>query len=163
MNDFDVEFEFEPLRQLTEEEIRDLRRRKNAPGGHRAVVDDSERVYLDTHPPIRDPAAVEQLVRDLTDYPAPDSDFYQAIIQTLDFAYGRRPRGPLSDEAPKSQPPTGGDLYHEEAVAARYIEGRMVRDTPLPRSRDFAVGVEHTCMWLRCATGDPPWGELGDS
>jgi len=148
-----------PPRRIGPEEGAELIRRLNQPDGWQIVLDADEQTYISAQPPIRDREAVRWLIRELRDDPEPDSDFYQAILETLDWAYGRSPRGPLSGERADHQPPTCGDIEYEESVAVRYMYGQTSHtESPLPRSQDWAVGVEHTCLWLRCATGDPPWG-----
>lgn len=148
-----------PPREITPEEGAELIRRLNAPRGDRLVLDVDQAHYISDQPPIRSPEAVAELERRLREEPG-DGDFYRAICETLDFAFGRTPTGPLSGEPPKHTPPTCGDLYHEEAVALRYINRETLHtESPLRRSQDFAVGVEHTCMYLQCRTDDPPWGD----
>ncbi|WP_017559867.1 hypothetical protein [Nocardiopsis baichengensis] len=147
-----------PPRALSREEGAELIRRMNQPGGHKLVLDADEQDFIAAQPPVREPAAIDWLVRELTEAPEPGSDFYRAVCATVDFAFGRG-RGPLSGEAPRNSPPTCSDIEYEESVAVRYIHGQTSHtESPLRRSQDYSVGVEHTCLWLRCATGQPPWG-----
>lgn len=49
-------------------------------------------------------------------------------------------------------------VKNEEQLAHRAIYG--VRGAPDVISQDWAVGVEHACLWVRGLTEDPPGGPL---
>ncbi|MFI6576633.1 hypothetical protein ACIBFB_12595 [Nocardiopsis sp. NPDC050513] len=148
--------DYERVRPLTAAERSDLRRRLNGPGGARQALNASERDHLARVPAVRDAGRVRAVRRALRT--AGRADEYAAgVAAALAFAAGDESEGPVSGERPGTQPPVGGDLGAEEALAQRLLRGQpLAADRPRARSRAFLVGVEHSLMWLQCRTDDPP-------
>lgn len=78
-----------------------------------------------------------------------ESKFEDAILDTYHWALGRRP-GPVTGHA---GPVDEAALDREDDVADELIHSRGV-------PRDYAVGVQHTAMWLLGQTEDQPWSGL---
>ncbi len=77
-----------------------------------------------------------------------ESKFEDAILDTYQWALGRRPgpltgrsAGPVDDEALEREDDTANDLIY----------------TPGSIPQKYAVGVQHTAMWLLGLTNDQPW------
>jgi hypothetical protein len=146
----------ERVRPLTEAEQADLRRRLNAPGGHRLALTAAERDHLARVGPVRDTAQVREL-RSRARSQEPADDFTAGVEEALAFAAGERP-GPVSGRHSAHRLPTGTDLGAEEALVQRLLRGEQATGGQPPRSyaQAFLVGVEHTLMWLLCRSDQPP-------
>ena len=81
------------------------------------------------------------------------STFRQGAIAVYDWLLGVAP-APISGVTAS----TRDAVKNEEQLAHQAIYG--VRGAPEVISQDWAVGVEHACLWVRGLTEDPPGGPL---
>lgn len=139
--------------KLTPEQGQALIRRLNETAGDLESAEEWE--FLADQPTIRYADDVDR-IRHFLDQEDDGSQFYRGVRAALDYAAGRLAVGPLTGEPPEQIPPLHSDLGDEVSMAMDAFAGDL--DEPLPHSRDYIVGVEHTCMWLRCSTNQPPVG-----
>lgn len=137
--------------KLTSEQGQELIRRLNQTAGELESAEEWE--FLADQPTIRYAADVVR-IRQLLEQVDDGSQFHRGVRAALDYTAGRLPVGPLTGEPPEQIPPLHSDLGDEVSMAMDAFAGDL--DEPLPHSRDYIVGVEHTCMWLRCSTNDAP-------
>ncbi|KAB2376966.1 hypothetical protein [Actinomadura montaniterrae] len=82
------------------------------------------------------------------------AEFGAGILAAIEWATGVEAIGPITGEAAEQFPPSGAQLYHEQVAALDVAERRRQH----ARGQNFAVGVEHTLMWLTARTTERPWG-----
>jgi hypothetical protein len=82
----------------------------------------------------------------------------KGILAAIEWCTGVTPTAPISGQLAEENPPSTPQMSGEEEAASEVAEGRRAH----ARSRHFAVGVEHTIMWLLARTDQRPWGKLYD-
>lgn len=137
----------------TAEEARLLVARLNTTEGPSVIMNAAEVDYIESGPPVRYAQEVERLRRAL-DVQDDGGSWVRGVRAALDYAAGALGQGPLTGRRPERTPPTQGDLGWEVSTALDALAGDL--DTPLPHDRDYITAVEHTCMWLRGTTAEPP-------
>jgi hypothetical protein len=146
---------------LTEDELADLRRRLNAPGGARLQLTYRERAARWEVGIIRPREVVANLrqqvqrERDLLRVRQSSRAMADGVIDAIDFATGATPTAPITGRRAENQPPAVNELTRVQVLAQDIAEGR--EPDPSGHGRDYAVGVEHTIMWLLASTEQRPW------
>jgi hypothetical protein len=146
---------------LTDAERADLRARLDAPGGAALTLSLREREARWTMGIIRSREAVGQLYEQVQAerhelrVSETSRAFAAGIVDTLEWAAGRTRQAPVSGSLAEAHPPLVRELSREQVVAQDVAEGRRRSDRS--RGRDYAVGVEHTIMWLLARTNQRPW------
>jgi len=143
---------------LTDEEKADLRRRLNAPGGAALKLPYRERAARWEMGIIRWPEDVQavhaqvQAKQDLPQMPRSSVEYGEGILAAIEWATGTLRTAPISGEPSEEIPPSARQMSREAGRATDIAEGRERH----PRGRSYAVGVEHTLMWLMAREDDPP-------
>lgn len=149
------------LTPLSEAELDDLRARLNAPGGSRLKLTARERSARWRMGIIRPREVVTNLYqqvrreRNLLRVRPSSKAMAAGIIDAIEFATGASPTAPITGRPAENQPPAVNELTRVQVLAQDIAEGR--EPDPADRGRDYAVGVEHTIMWLLASTDRRPW------
>jgi hypothetical protein len=146
---------------LNEAERADLRVRLDAPGGAGLELSLREGEARWTMGIIRSPEAVAELhdqvqaERHELRVSETSRAFAAGIVDALEWATGQTRQAPISGTLAEERPPAVRELSREQVVAQDVAEGR--RRFNRSGGRDYAVGVEHTVMWLLARTDQRPW------
>lgn len=104
---------------------------------------------------VRPRAEVEALVTRLEgmwqQHPQLRTEFTQGVVDTARWGLGRGP-APVSGAIE----PAGPDALREEDDRAHELIYDAAAWGQRPQRKDWAVGVQHTAMWLRGATDSRP-------
>jgi hypothetical protein len=156
-----ADIEWPDLTPLNDQELAELRVRLNAPGGSRLTLTARESAARWKMGIIRPPEAVVNLYdrvqreRDLARTRPSSQKMAAGITDTIDFATGRTQHAPITGHPAEQQPPAVNELTRVQVLAQDIAEGHHA--DPSGRGRDYAVGVEHTIMWLLASTEQRPW------
>ena len=144
---------------LTDEEKADLRKRLNAPGGAALKLPYRQRTARWEMGIIRWPEDVQAVYAkvqdDLREHPEMRQgsiEYCRGILAAIEWATGTLRTAPLSGEPSEEIPPSAGQMSRERVLGTDIAQGHERH----PLGRDYAVGVEHTLMWLMARTDDPP-------
>lgn len=140
------------------DELEQLRRRLDAPGGGRLSLSPREHAaYYDQMRIIRTPAAVQDMIRtvnaEAVDSDANGQEYARGILDGIAWACGRRAEAPVTGDVAAAAEPSMAELRAEMTAAIEALRGQ--RDTIRPR--EYVTGVEAALAWLTAAVDDPPW------
>lgn len=144
---------------LTDEEVAELRRRLDGPGGHRLGLSLRERTARRRQLPavIRTTERVQQLQRQVNresvDSRAGGRAYAEGILAAIAWAGGHRPDGPVTGKLADDVPPTYAAIREEQVAACEVQE----RTRSSRHAMDYVTGVEATLGWLIALTDEPPW------
>lgn len=143
---------------LTNEERAELRRRLNAPGGASLKLSYRERAARWEMGIIRWPEDVQAVYAKARDglregeRPLGTVEYCRGIVAAVEWATGTLRTAPLSGEPSEEVPPPATQMSRERVLGTDIAQGHEQH----PLGRSYAVGVEHTLLWLMAYEDDPP-------
>jgi hypothetical protein len=115
-------------------------------------LSDEDWSVLNVHPLVRTAAEITAVQAEAQS--AASEDFCQGILAAIAWALGERGPAPWTERVPVGDRPT----WTEIAAEITATEDNLARGPAARHRPNYAVGIEHTLMWLLGDTEDPPIG-----